>query len=173
MSKHDSKLGQSTSSSVASAVSEKPFSGGFFDKSVAEFRKRYMKILLGGTLSLIVAILGVLSIFWGSIWKIPGTVPGWVVDFDGGLIGQTVSQTLTSTEVSRQSKVTWTVVSPSQFASLSDLTGALVEQKAWAAIAIHAGSTDRLQASYASPNASYDGTSAITFYGVEARNENA
>ncbi|KAG5636445.1 hypothetical protein H0H81_008035 [Sphagnurus paluster] len=135
MSKYSSEFARSESSSLDLTVSEKPFSRGFFDKSNADGRNLYMKVLFGGTLSIILVIFGVLSISWASIWQLPGTLPGWVVDFDGGLIGQTVSQVLTSPEVSRMSKVTWTVISPSQFASLSDLTGALVEQKAWAAIA--------------------------------------
>lgn len=38
---------------------------------------------------------------------------------------------------------------------------------------VNAGASDRLKASYANPNSSYDGADAITIYADEARNENA
>ena len=40
-------------------------------------------------------------------------------------------------------------------------------------LSVNPGSSSRLTAALAAPNASYDGSEVITAYGVEARNENA
>ncbi|KAG6845242.1 hypothetical protein H0H93_016149, partial [Arthromyces matolae] len=75
---------------------------------------------------------------------------------------------------SELSYITWTAVPSSQFPNgLDQVATAVIEEKTWVAITIHSGATSRLQASYASPNPSYDGSEAITVYGEEARNENA
>ncbi|KAG6899983.1 hypothetical protein C0995_004558 [Termitomyces sp. Mi166 len=122
---------------------QKPFSKRFFDKNNAVQRGIYFKVLFGG-------------------------------DFDGGFIGQTVVEALTAEQMGSLDKITWTAIPPNQFPDgLDQLADAVREEKTWAAIAIHAGSTARLQASYMTPNASYDGSEAITIYGDEARNENA
>ncbi|GLB45512.1 putative protein of unknown function (DUF3533) [Lyophyllum shimeji] len=154
---------------------EKPFSRSFFDKNNAAQRSIYFKVLIGGTFSIIVVIFAIFPIFWGAIWKTPvRNLQGWVVDFDGGLVGQTVVQALTSQQVSQAGKVTWSAVPASQFPSgLGQLGEAVLEERTWVAIAIHAGSTANLQASYENPNVSYDGSSAISVYAAEARNENA
>ncbi|KAF8073458.1 hypothetical protein FPV67DRAFT_1736907, partial [Lyophyllum atratum] len=165
----------------ATISAEKPFSRGFFDKNNAVGRATYFKVLFGGMFSIIVVIFALFPIFWGALWKTPvRNLNGWVVDFDGGLVGQTVVQALTSQQVSQMGKVTWTAIPASQFQNgLGELGDAVVEEKTWAAVAtsqpfpVHAGTTTRLQASYTTPNASYDGTDAITVYVAEARNENA
>ena len=76
---------------------------------------------------------------------------------------------------------------------VSQVTHAVVEQHTWVAVVgktldsisvtggylnsmlhtVNSGASDRLQASYANPNSSYDGADAITVYADEARNENA
>ncbi|RDB16010.1 Nitrosoguanidine resistance protein SNG1 [Hypsizygus marmoreus] len=154
---------------------EIPFSRSFFDKNNAVARSIYLKIVIGGCFSLILTIFAVFPIYWGALWKTPvHNLNGWVIDFDGGRVGQTVVQALTSPEASQLGKVTWTAVPASQFPDgLGQLGNAVVNEQTWVAIAIHAGSTARLQASYASPNASYTGTDTITVYAAEARNENA
>ncbi|KAF8884553.1 hypothetical protein CPB84DRAFT_1789019 [Gymnopilus junonius] len=148
---------------------------GFSDTSetASVARKTYLKIYVAGTFSIIVVIFAVFSIFWGALWKIPSrNLPGWVVDFDGGLIGRNVAQALTTP--SSLPAITWTVVSPSQFpGGPSDVGAAVLDEQTWVAITINEGSTARLMDSLASPNATYDGSEAMTVFGVEARNENA
>ncbi|KAG6909241.1 hypothetical protein DXG01_001423 [Tephrocybe rancida] len=172
---HTVDLQRSFSSGSDATSSEKPFSRSFFDKNNTVQRGIYLKVLFGGVFALVLVIFAIFSIFWGAIWKTPErNLDGWIVDFDGGLIGQTVVEALTSQQVSGLGKVTWSTVPASQFPDgLGQLTTDVVEQKTWAAIAIHTGSTTRLQASLTTPNASYDGSDAITVYGAEARNENA
>ncbi|KAG6844444.1 hypothetical protein H0H87_006898 [Tephrocybe sp. NHM501043] len=168
-------LRRSLSQASDTTSAEKPFSREFFDKNNAVQRGIYFKVLFGGIFALVLCIFAIFSIFWGALWKTPArNLNGWVIDFDGGLIGQTVAEALSSEQVSAMGKVTWSVVPAAQFPDgLDSVANDVREEKTWAAIAIHAGSTARLQASLATPNASYDGSEAITVYGTEARNENA
>jgi hypothetical protein len=116
-------------------------------------------------------------------------------DFDGGVVGRTVVEGLTqNAALAAQSKVRWTLVDARDFSEGPSQVGhVVVEQQTWTAITstffplthstpradislsptVNPGSSDRLQASYTSPNASYDGSDAITVFGNEARNENA
>ncbi|KAG6865536.1 hypothetical protein C0991_001729 [Blastosporella zonata] len=191
-------LQRSISPASEATSSEKPFSRNFFDKNNTVQRGIYFKVLFGGVFAVILVIFAVFSIFWGSLWKIPArNLDGWVIDFDGGFIGQTFAEALTSEQLSpfiggSEGGVTWTAVPASQFpGGLDELVNAVREEQTWAAIAsasslflfflrfltflpclVHAGATTRLQASVATPNASYDGSEAITVYGVESRNEN-
>jgi len=120
----------------------------------------------------VLLIFAVFSIFWGSLWKIPDhQLEGWVVDFDGGLIGQEVVRTLSLPNPA--ARVSWKVVPTSQFTSFEDVGRAIVDEQAWVAITINPGSSARLSASLASPNSTYDGSEAISVFAEEARNENA
>lgn len=118
-------------------------------------------------------IFTIIPIYWGSLYKVPArNLDGWLVDFDGGLVGQAVSQAVLAN--SGNSKVTWHVRAPEDFVGESEEVARRVrEQETWAAITITSGTTARLQAALASPDASYDGSRMIMAYGVEARSENA
>ncbi|KAG5641494.1 hypothetical protein DXG03_005091 [Asterophora parasitica] len=148
--------------------------GGFFDARNAAARAIYFKTIFRGLFLIIILIFTVFPIFWGALWKTPvRKLQGWVIDFDGGEVGQSVVQALTSPEVGGMGKINWSVIPASRFPKgVKDVGDALVEQHAWAAITINSGSSARLNASYISPNASYDGSEAITVHAVEARSEN-
>ncbi|PPR02814.1 hypothetical protein CVT26_009600 [Gymnopilus dilepis] len=171
----DRRSSISSSSHANFAVKDTKTTHGFSDtsKQGSIARKTYLKIYAGGTFAVVILIFAVFSIFWGALWKIPArNLEGWVIDFDGDFIGKDIAEALTLPN--SLSAVTWTVISPSQFPhGPSDVAAALLDEQTWAAITINAGSTSRLMSSLASPNSSYDGSEAITVFGVEARNENA
>lgn len=157
---------------VENVAAAQPFSRRFFDQTNKIPRNIFLHAYLGACLFVIIAIFTILAIYWGSLWKTPvQTIPGWVVDFDTGVIGRTVVQGMTSGPLPG-SRVAWTAVNASQF-SLSQLLNAIHEQKTWVAVVINEGATARLQSSLATPSASYNGSDAITVYAEEARNENA
>lgn len=54
---------------------------GFFSTSEGRAaRAMYLKIFVGGCFMLVLLIFGILSIFWGSLWKIPAHhLHGWIV----------------------------------------------------------------------------------------------
>lgn len=130
----------------------------FFDKTPegATSRAIYLKIFFGGTSLTIALIFTVFVIFWNALAKSPAhNLPGWIVvrqlptsasklltmiislliqDFDGGFIGQEVTQGLTSQSSSLE--ITWTVVSAAQFPSgIEDLRHAVMQEHAWVAVA--------------------------------------
>ncbi|KAJ6607870.1 hypothetical protein B0H10DRAFT_2070093 [Mycena sp. CBHHK59/15] len=157
------------------ATSERPFSTQFFDKSPSASTARaiYLKTVFGGVMGLSIVIFAVCSIFWGSLWKTPAhTLPGWVVDFDGGFVGQSVAKALSSIDPGING-VVWEVVAANQFSGgISDLENAIAEEKTWVAVAVNVGASSNLTAAVATADPSYEGSRAITFIGAEARNEN-
>lgn len=115
---------------------------------------------------------------------------GWVVDFDGGLIGSTVvSAYMNATGAKDQ--ISWHVIPASEFPSgEADLSKAVLNEKCWIAVSseamplhahghcthlsvVNSGASDRLNAAISSANNSYDNSAAVTLWGNEARNENA
>ncbi|KAJ7841771.1 hypothetical protein B0H13DRAFT_2255792 [Mycena leptocephala] len=156
-------------------ISPPPFSGQFLDEfpEASAARAAYLKILVGGVTTLAVVILAVFSIYWGSLWRTPHhTLPGWIVDFDGGAVGQAVSSALNGINPGING-VSWKVVSPSQFPEgISQLQNAIVQEKTWYAVAINSGASANLSAAVSAADGSYNSSTAITFMGSEARNEN-
>ncbi|KAG6865458.1 hypothetical protein C0991_002381 [Blastosporella zonata] len=161
------------SATPPAAAKEKPFCRHFFAPCNAVERRIYLITLVKGCFLIVVTIFAVFPIYWGSLWKTPvRPLNGWVVDFDGGPIGQFVAAQLVAT--SPATKVTLMGVPASHFpGGPNDLINDVVEQHTWVAVAINPGASARLQASYVNPNATYNGTEAITMYAAEARNENA
>ncbi|KAH6910148.1 hypothetical protein BKA70DRAFT_1560776 [Coprinopsis sp. MPI-PUGE-AT-0042] len=137
-------------------------------------RGMYLKVFLGGLFMVIFMIFTILPIYWGALWKIPAhNLDGWVVDFDGSLIGERVSQALQSPQVSSTSRITWHIKSADEFnGSPEELAHAVREERTWAGIAIMPNVSSNLTSALATPNPSYDGSRGIIAYGVEARNEN-
>ncbi|KAJ7319411.1 hypothetical protein DFH08DRAFT_713771 [Mycena albidolilacea] len=152
-----------------------PFSAQFLDKTpeAAAARAIYLKTVFGGVGALVVVIFAVFSIYWGSVWSTPHhSLPGWIVDFDGGAVGQSVSNALISINAGT-SGIAWQVVPASQFpGGISQLQNAIVQEKTWYAVTINSGATTSLSAAVSAVDASYNSSLAITFMGSEARNEN-
>ncbi|KAJ7758967.1 hypothetical protein DFH07DRAFT_867947 [Mycena maculata] len=152
-----------------------PFSMQFLDRSPAARAARaiYFKVIIGGTLGLSIIILCVCSIYWGSVWNSPHhTLPGWIVDFDGGLVGQAVAQALSAIDPGVNG-ISWQVVSASKFTGgVVQLEDAIVQEETWYGLAINAGSSANLTAAISSANATYNSSTALTFIGSQARNEN-
>ncbi|KAJ6496247.1 hypothetical protein C8R45DRAFT_1061837 [Mycena sanguinolenta] len=165
----DSALGHPLASAVG-----RPFSAQFLDKSqkAAAARTIYIRTLFAGIMAISLVIFGVFSIYWGSVWTTPHhTLPGWIVDFDGGEIGQAVISALSSIDPGNKG-VVWEVVPASQFPEgISQLQNAVVQEKTWYGLSINSGASAKLSAAVAAADPSYDPSAAITFMGTEARNE--
>ncbi|KDQ25078.1 hypothetical protein PLEOSDRAFT_1097905 [Pleurotus ostreatus PC15] len=157
-------------------ASNKPFSAQFTDKDsrTSAARSIYLKVMIGSSFAISLAIFGVFSIYWGSLWKTPvRQLHGWVVDFDGGEIGQAVLQGIQNIPAAA-TKVHWEVHPAGEFPNgAADVSAAVLEEHCWVAISINSGSSDALTSALANANASYAGSSAITVFAEEARNENA
>ncbi|KAJ7706689.1 hypothetical protein B0H17DRAFT_1156325 [Mycena rosella] len=167
-----SRLSEDTAQDASSPPS---FSAQFLDKSpeTAAARAIYLKMVVGGITALAIVIFAVFSIYWGSVWKTPHhTLPGWIVDFDGGAVGQAVSAALSGINPGTNG-IAWQVVSASQFPDgVAQVENAIVQERTWYAIAINRGASANLTAAVSAADASYNSSTAITFIGSEARNEN-
>jgi hypothetical protein len=157
-------------------VGSQPFSNGFFDDDpiTSKARAEYFKVIIPGTLFITAIIWTVLAIYWGALWKTPELIHhlnGWVVDFDGGELGSSVSQYLAA--IHDKEAVTWHVKSAALFPNGPiDLAHAVVEEQCWVAVAINPGATNSLTQAVDSANATYNASLAVTIFGNEARNEN-
>ncbi|KAF8153412.1 hypothetical protein B0H34DRAFT_800617 [Crassisporium funariophilum] len=130
-----------------------PFSRRFHqreDPEVAKARAIYLKAYIGGTILTILVIFAVFSIYWGSLWKVPAhPLEGWIVDFDGGQVGEAVVQ------------------------DLSGMSGRRRTGREKRAHLVNPDASSRLEDAINNPDPSYNGSEAITAYGEEGRNENA
>ncbi|KAF8809225.1 hypothetical protein BYT27DRAFT_7094861 [Phlegmacium glaucopus] len=142
------------------------------DPEVTRARNIYLKAYIGGLFTIILAVFAVFPIYWGSLWKVPAhPLTGWIVDFDGGNIGLTVTQQLTAVP---NKFVRWTVQPSSRFPEgPSQVASAVMDDQTWVAITINGGVSDHLATSITWPDPLYNGSDVITMYGAEARNENA
>lgn len=146
------------------------------EPATAAARKVYIIMLASGGVMLIMFALAALSIYWGSVWHSPTKVHnlnGWVVDFDGSDVGQFVSRTVLASSGS-PTTITWSAISANSFPNgAQDLEDAVVQNRAWAIIAINSNATETLNAAVVAADGTYTSNRAVTVYVIEARNENA
>ncbi|KAJ7138271.1 hypothetical protein C8R44DRAFT_976059 [Mycena epipterygia] len=151
------------------------FSGQFLDKSpeASAARAIYLRTIFGGVTALAIVIFAVFPIYWGSVWMSPHhTLPGWIVDFDDGAVGQAVSVALAGINPGTNG-ISWQVVAASEFpGGITQLENEIVQEKTWYALTINAGASANLTAAVSAVDGSYNSSLAITFIGSEARNEN-
>lgn len=179
-SQHEREVGESTINlpERGQRPAVEMFSYSFFDKSpsFAKSRALYFKVVAGGAFLIILTIMSMLPIYWGALWK-PSVqlhkIHGWIVDFDGDMIGQAVTQAFTSA-TGQNTQISWRVVDTARFPNgPSDVASSVVDEKCWVAVVVNANATLNLQQAVSSQDGSYNGTHAITAYAEEARNENA
>lgn len=147
------EISRTPSSEIPSPAPEK-HSGSFFDRTPerAAARGTYFKIFFGGVTLVVILIFTFFVIFWGANAKSPAhNLPGWIVvrllfffsfefffsnnlkiqDFDGGVVGQEVTQGLRS----QTNLITWSVVPAAGFPSgVQDVAHAVMEQHTWVAV---------------------------------------
>ncbi|KAG1802704.1 uncharacterized protein HD556DRAFT_1331824 [Suillus plorans] len=161
---------------VVPDAEDKPFSHGLFDNDPAtsSARKGWLKISIFGVLVLFVMIWGVLPIYWAALGRSYNNVhnlSGYVVDFDGGEIGQAVTQAFKNITGSQQ--MSWLILDAAQFPGGPDeVAQALLDHRCWAAVTVNPQASTNLNASINAANASYNTTQAVTAYLTSGRNEN-
>ncbi|KAJ7198449.1 hypothetical protein GGX14DRAFT_181124 [Mycena pura] len=153
-----------------------PFSHHFFDVThvVATARTVYLRTLAIGVVGVGVIVFSMCAIYWGSIWVTPHrALPGWIVDFDGDVVGRAVTRTLGGRPGNAGTNgIVWQVVAASAFPrGVSQLEDAIAEEKTWAAVAINPGASSNLLAALSDVDSSYNSSLAMTFIGSEARSE--
>ncbi|KAG1815950.1 uncharacterized protein BJ212DRAFT_203601 [Suillus subaureus] len=155
---------------------DKPFSHGLFDKDpgTTAARKGWLKISILGVLVLFVMIWGILPIYWAALGRSYNNIhnlSGYVVDFDGGEIGQAVRQAFRDTTGPQQ--MSWLILDAAQFPGGPDeVAQALLDHRCWAAVTVNPQASTNLNASINTADASYNATQAVTAYLTSGRNEN-
>ncbi|TFK21059.1 hypothetical protein FA15DRAFT_598573 [Coprinopsis marcescibilis] len=142
------------------------------DEDIIVSRRRYLKSYGGGLILVFLTIFTVFTVFWGSLWMIPvKPLEGLVVDLDGGLVGLNVTLAVLgmSTSYTR-----WSYTSAVDFpGGTQEVSQAIQDERAWVAIVVNPGASQRLNTALLNPDSSYNGTQAITAYISEARQETA
>ncbi|KAN0091251.1 Protein of unknown function (DUF3533) domain containing protein [Tylopilus felleus] len=164
-------------SSALIGTQEKPFSHGLFDmdRGTVAARMVWLKISFMAVVLLIFIILGILSIYWAALGRSFGNIhklSGYVVDFDGGQIGQALTQAFSA--IQGDEELSWLIKDPSEFPNgPSDVQAALLDNRCWAAVTVNPDATSNLMAAINSTDAAYNTTQAISAYLTVARNEAA
>ncbi|PPR00314.1 hypothetical protein CVT24_004601 [Panaeolus cyanescens] len=160
---------------VEKAPSQPQPHNSFFEGSqdARTARSTYLKMMVGIFFATTFIIFTIFPLFWGSIYKTPAhNLKGYLVDFDGGLVGQGVMAAMTAQPEAQ--KITWEVLPSSTFPGGPEEVGARVfDEEAWIAVVANPNASARLASAIANPDPSYDGSLAVTVFAVEARLESA
>ncbi|CAE6533667.1 unnamed protein product [Rhizoctonia solani] len=148
------------------------FAHTVFDPRIAPLRIIYTKIMVM-TLALTIIIMRIsLPVYWGSLARSAthaSSLTTWVIDRDGGEIGQAVVQgLLATTQTGTKQHLGWRQMDSNE---VLDAAEAVLDEKAWAVVVINSGASARLNVARMTGNSSYSPTSAITLYYTQARNE--
>ncbi|KAF8134559.1 hypothetical protein EV363DRAFT_1257791 [Boletus edulis] len=145
------------------------------DNGTIAARRVWLKISLVAVGLLIFIIFAILSIYWAALGRSSGNIhnlSGYVVDFDGEQIGQTVTQAFSNLHGNKQ--LSWLVKNASEFPNgPPDVQAALVDHRCWVAVTINPGATSNLIAAINKTDATYNTSQAISAYLTDARNEAA
>lgn len=76
--------------------------------------------------------------YWGSLWKAPALthqLRAWVIDREGGALGQAVSQAIMATTTSGSKAILgWQQIDATQFTNDEDIINAVVDERTWIAV---------------------------------------
>ncbi|KAI7963230.1 hypothetical protein MJO29_003657 [Puccinia striiformis f. sp. tritici] len=156
-------------------IPDRPFRCHFFASELTSERRAYIKAIALSTVCTAFVIISVLSIYWGTLWKLDEhayKLRGVVIDFDQGDIGQAVLRA-SQEQTGSPRQITWTIENPSAFKDASSVAQLILDERYWVAIVVQPGSTDNLRKAVASADTTYNGTTAITVYISQARQEQA
>jgi len=156
-------------------IPDSPVRCHFFASELTSERRAYIKALALSTLGTALVIIGVLSIYWGTLWKLDEhayKLRGIVVDFDQGDIGQAILRA-SQERTGSPEQITWTVQNPSAFQDPSSVAQLILDEQYWVAIVVQPGATDKLGKAIASADSTYNGTAAVSVFIAQARQEQA
>jgi hypothetical protein len=160
---------------------------GFWHPSLYHVRNHIIRLYIRTVLILSVFILAVLSIYWGSLFRVDKnlhTLKIVVVDFDGQVapyntssiiprLGPFITETTERINNSPGPHVSFVTKSPSEFNyDPIAVRQSIYDNHGWAAIIINANATTLLEQAVRTGNASYDPTGAAQVVWVQARDPN-
>ncbi|KAM3086221.1 hypothetical protein ACMFMG_000356 [Clarireedia jacksonii] len=156
---------------------------GFWSRELNKVRKEVFTKWIITTLILIVAILGILSLYWAALFRVEANLSAlvvWVVDFDGQVapymdVTPIVGPQIVSAAealIAPSGALGWGSMPASAF-DYDPMTvrKAVYDQKCWAAIIINANATALLQSAVQTGNLSYDPLGIAQTIYTEARDD--
>ncbi|KAF2121471.1 hypothetical protein BDV96DRAFT_483934 [Lophiotrema nucula] len=163
----------------------KPTPVGFWDPSLRQVRNRAFLKWLITTITLMVFILSVLSIYWGVFFQVETRLKHllvYVVDFDGQtpydntgnmpFVGPTVTQLVQQELKSGKPTLGWGIRTPNDFnGDPLQVRQAVYNWDAWAAIIINPNASALLYSAIATGNASYDPLGAMQLVFQDSRDD--
>ena len=177
-------------SSNAEAEKGKPYEDsqpepvGFWDPSLRQVRNKAFGKWIITTLTLMVFILGVLSLYWAVFYRIENRLEHllvYVVDFDGiapydtgitPLVGPTIVRLTEQMVNSRQPTLGFGTWLPQDFNNDPlQVRQAVYNWDAWAAIVVNPNATSMLYSAIATGNTSYDPLGACQLVYQDARDD--
>lgn len=144
-----------------------------FDPSVRSLHVKVIKqsVLL---LLLLAIIIPVLSIFWGSMHHRhlrAHNLKVWVIDFDQGEVGQSVVDYIRPL-IGVPSTLGFEIINPSDYhGNISTIFDDIVDEKAWAAVAIAPNATQVLNDAVANMDKNFETSYLVQFVYNQARQE--
>jgi len=133
-----------------------------------------------------------LSRYWGSLWKAPvlaHQLRAWVIDREGGPLGQAVSQAIMATTAAgSNAALGWQQIDATQFTADEDIVNAVVDERTWIAVVgefsqpinywnlmcssqVEPNASNNLAVARQTGDASYNASTAISVYYAQGRNE--
>ncbi|PWN50489.1 hypothetical protein IE53DRAFT_387183 [Violaceomyces palustris] len=153
----------------------------FWSKELAEKRAFYLKGIFGFTTMICLLIWGIVSIYWGSLYKEIDQSPnikGWIINRDSsssgaGTIGEAVTQALLAANNGPKPHSTWQVVDPSLYPTSTDVNRAIsYDEAVWVVVEVASDATARFLQARADGDASWDPTAVVQLVYATARNQN-
>ncbi|KEF51698.1 uncharacterized protein A1O9_12333 [Exophiala aquamarina CBS 119918] len=159
---------------------------GFWHPELRAIRSRVRKEWTQTTLILCMCILGVLSLFWGSLYTVRNhlhTLDVWIVDFDGRvapavnetssqIVGSTIIETARAREASPQPHISYHIKLAADFDyDPMKVREAIYNNKAFSAIIVNPNASSLLRQAVTRGDALYDPKHACQTIYVEARDQ--
>ncbi|KAK6600557.1 MNNG and nitrosoguanidine resistance protein [Botrytis cinerea] len=156
---------------------------GFWHRDLNETRKYVVKKWIITTLILSIAILSILSIYWGVLFHVEQNLSSlvvWVVDFDAQVAPYTDTTPIVGPEIVKAAEALiapegalgWGSLPASDFGyDPMEVRRRVWEFGAWAAVIINANATALLQNAVQNGNTTYDPIGIAQIIYVQARDE--
>ncbi|KXJ96706.1 MNNG and nitrosoguanidine resistance protein [Microdochium bolleyi] len=162
---------------------------GFWHHKMSKVRKHVLLMWARTILILIVAIMGVLSLYWGVLYNAEDRLRNfvvYVVDFDGQVapydtepnpfVGETMVNAALGMVNNPAQKMSlgYTVVNPAEFDfNPTAVRQAVYDWRCWAAVIVHPNATALLREAVAVGNASYSPAGSVQYVYQTARQDTA
>lgn len=173
---HSEKEVEAEGSNAATPARQPPQLGAesFWSPKLRAQRTLYLKTIVGVLVFICVAIWGIMTIYWGSVWKEIDLSPqlnAWIINRDSGAIGAAVQEALLDANNGPKPHSTWTLINPSRYPTQDQVDYEVTNaQSTWMVVTVAEDATARFEQARANGDASWDPRSLISLSYATSRN---